>query len=620
MRRFITNRLDTLLRILVVSIIGATAFSKPAMAKDPVVAGRALSYWIAQATGADRSEDLGQVVTALSSAVASEDPSVKVAASDALAFLGVSAKPALPVLLDQQSHELGWVRASAAAAIVAMGQEAVPAVQELFEKQIGAPSVRSAFILGAIGPAAQSAVPALLAIRAESPPLLQALYDGILNQINPDRFPGNTSSQPLAAGRVQLKSGDMTSAGSGRVPDWPQYHGPHRDSVCPEQGLLQAWPDGGPKRLWVLENLGKGYSSLAITGGRILTMGDRPLAGGETVQCVVAFDLHTRRELWAARVGAPFQDGPRCTPTVVGDRVYALGTEGDLVCLETDTGRECWRKHLVDDLGGTMMSGWKYSESPLVDGDHVICTPGGAEAGVVALDRHSGRMQWQCTVPALGDKGKDGAAYSSALLADIQGVRQVVQIVGRGVIGIEAATGQYLWGYNRIACKVANVTTPVVRGNYVFVTTAYNTGSALLEITRQGDRFAADELYFLKGRDFQNHHGGVVLTDGHLYGGSGNNSGHPTCIDLATGKICWSERPPARGSASVLYADGHVIFRYDRGEVVLIEATPEALRIKGQFMAVQGDGAAWAHPVIHQGRLYLRHGNLLACYDLRDVD
>jgi prepilin-type processing-associated H-X9-DG protein len=185
------------------------------------------------------------------------------------------------------------------------------------------------------------------------------------------------------------------------------------------------------------------------------------------------------------------------------------------------------------------------------------------------------------------------------------------------VVGIDAETGKFLWGYNRIASNVANITAPHVRGNYVFVTTAYNVGSALLEIKRAGDRFEAEEVYFLGPRDFQNHHGGVVVVGQHVFGGHRPNSGYPTCIDLATGEICWSERSLGRGSASVLYADGHVIFRYDRGEVFLVEATPDALRVKGQFTAVKGEGPAWAHPVIHRGRLYLRHGDVLGCYDLR---
>ena len=566
------------------------------------------------------SESLVDVVKALTEAVSNDDPAAKVAAADALATLGKAAQPALPVLLDQLRHELGWVRASAAEAVVAMDVEAVPAVQALFEKQIGAPSVRAAFLLGAIGASAKPAIPSIVAVMKDAPAVMQVRYADILNQIDPGNFAGNTTSSTLQAGHVNVDSDELGAELSALARDWPQFHGPRRDSICRERGLLQQWPEHGPEYLWTLEGLGKGYSSVAIAGGRIFTMGDRPSPDGEPAQFIMAFDLARRSELWATRVGAAFNDGPRSTPTVAGDWVYALGTEGDLLCVEAATGEVRWRKNLAQDLDGKMMSGWKYSESPLVDGQRIICTPGGPDTTVVALDRQTGKLLWTCAVPLLGKEGADGAGYSSAVVAEIHGVRQYVQILGRGVVGIEAKTGKFLWGYNRIACNVANITPATVRGNYVFVTNAYNTGSALLEIKRTGERFSAKELYFLSARDFQNHHGGIVLVGGHVYGGRGGNAGHPTCIDLATGKMCWAERSPSRGSASVIYADGHVIFRYDRGEVVLLEATPEAMRIKGRFTAVKGDGAAWAHPVIHQGRLYLRHGNILACYDLRALD
>jgi hypothetical protein len=223
-------------------------------------------------------------------------------------------------------------------------------------------------------------------------------------------------------------------------------------------------------------------------------------------------------------------------------------------------------------------------------------------------------------MPDIGPKGLDGAGYSSAVAANIAGVRQYVQMLGRGTIGVEADTGRFLWGYNQIANTVANITTPVVRGNYVFVTTAYSTGAALLRIARNGDDLEAREVYFLGPRDFQNHHGGVVLVGDHIFGGHGPNKGFPTCIELSTGKVLWKERSPALGSAAVLYADGNLVFRYDRGEVVLIEASPEELRIKGQFAPPTGEGPAWSHPVIHEGKLYLRHADLLLCYDLRSYE
>jgi len=248
-------------------------------------------------------------------------------------------------------------------------------------------------------------------------------------------------------------------------------------------------------------------------------MGDRPSQDESDLQFVTAYDLQRPRLLWATPVGPPHKGGPpgpRCTPTVSGELVYALGTEGDLVCLQAATGAVRWRRNFPSDFGGKMMSGWKYSESPLVDGEKVICTPGGEKVMMIALDKLNGETIWTCTVPELGEKGADGAAYSSVVAGQVSGVRQYVQLTGRGAIGVDAETGRFLWGYNRIANNVANITTPVVRGNYVFVTTGYSTGAALLKIVRDGDGFEAKEVYFIAPKDFHNHHGGVVLVGDYI--------------------------------------------------------------------------------------------------------
>ncbi len=402
------------------------------------------------------------------------------------------------------------------------------------------------------------------------------------------------------------------------APDWPQFRGPNRDGICAETGLMHEWPEGGPKLLWQLKGLGRGYSTVAIVGETLYTMGDRPLAGRRETQCVLAFDLATRKELWATPVGPPHPDGgPRSTPTVDGELLYAIGTEGELVCLETATGKLRWQKSFPNDFGGKMMTGWKFSESPLVDGQKLVCTPGGSDATIVALDKKSGQTIWKCAVPPLGNRGKDGAAYASMIAAELDGVRQYVQIIGRGAVGVDAQTGKFLWGYNRIANGTANIPTPVVKGNFVFVTTSYETGSALLEITRDGDAVKAKEVYFLTHRDFENHHGGIVLLDGHIYGGSGRNNGTPVCLDFQTGKIAWKEKAPGKRSAAVLYADGQLYFRYEDGLMALVDATPDEFRLKGTFKPAVVNGPAWPYPVIHDGRLYLRANDVLMCYDVR---
>lgn len=397
--------------------------------------------------------------------------------------------------------------------------------------------------------------------------------------------------------------------------DWPQWRGPSRDGKSAEKGLLAQWPEGGPRLLWSMKGLGTGYASISIVGGRIFTLGDRD--GGEWV---LAFDLGSRKELWATRIGDGWGDGgPRCTPTVSGGRAYALTPHGDLACLDAATGKAIWSKHLRKDFGGDMMSGWGYSESPLVDGSRLVCTPGGKDAALVALDAATGSTVWKASIPGLGDRGKNGAAYSSPIVCEIQGTRQYVQLLGRGVVGIEAESGKFLWGYNRIANDVASIPTPVVRGNHVFCSTAYGTGSALLEIVKEGGSFTAKEIYFLDADTFQNHHGGVVLVGDHVYGGHGQNAGEPKCIELLTGKIAWESKAPRGGkSASVVYADGRVYFHYEGGQVRLVEATPAGFQLKGEFRLPEKDDAPhWAHPVILDGKLYLRYKDTLHCYDIK---
>jgi outer membrane protein assembly factor BamB len=403
--------------------------------------------------------------------------------------------------------------------------------------------------------------------------------------------------------------------------DWPQFRGPARDGKCTEKGLLSSWPSGGPKLLWKLTGLGRGYSTVSIADGRLLTMGDRKDPNGGESQFVIAFDLATRKELWATRIGPPHGDGgPRSTPTIDGALTYAIGTDGDLLCVETASGKTRWHKSVTRDLGGQMMSMWKFSESPLVDGDKLVCTPGMPQATLAALDKNTGELLWKCAAGDIGSAGKDGAGYSSMVVAEIHGKRQYVQLYGRGLVGVAADTGELLWSYNRVANNVANITTPVVRDDYVFDSTSYGTGSALLRISHSGRKWTAKEVYFLPFGEFNNHHGGVVLVGDYLYGGHGQNQGTPTCIDFLSGKIVWKQRAPSSGSAAVLYADGNLIFRYDKGPVVLLAATPKGLHIRGKFQPPVVDGPAWQYPVIHDGKLYLRAHNVLMCYDVRAAE
>lgn len=411
------------------------------------------------------------------------------------------------------------------------------------------------------------------------------------------------------------------SYGLAEAADWPQWRGPDREGRSAETGLLKEWPEGGPKLLWEMTGLGTGFSSVAIVGGKLYTMGDiSPDSGSEKVQCVIAYDLSTKNRLWAAQVGSPHSDGPRCTPTVDGGLVYAIGTSGDVVCIDAGSGKVLWKKNFQTDLDGGENPGWKFSESPLVDGGKLLCTPGGRKAVLAALDKKTGDIIWKCSMPDIGSRGSDQAGYSSIVAADAAGIKQYVQLTNKGMVGVAAEDGRFLWGYNKIANGTANIPTPVVLADYVFCSTAYGTGSALLKLTPEGNGITAQEVYFLDAGTFQNHHGGFVRLGDYIYGGHGHGQGAPTCIETKTGKIMWQAKQPGGGSAAVLYADGHLYFRYEDNTLALIQADPKQYTLKSTFKLPnrQGmSGPGWPHPVIVDGSLYLRHADVLLVYDLK---
>jgi outer membrane protein assembly factor BamB len=417
-----------------------------------------------------------------------------------------------------------------------------------------------------------------------------------------------------------LVSAALVSAAPNRSAEWPQWRGPNRDGISKDSGLLTQWPQTGPPLAWKASGLGGGFSSLAISGGRIYTLGDR-----EGAQRLVALSGTDGKVLWTTKVGPVWEDefaGPRSTPTVDGDRIYALGTEGDLVCVEAATGKEVWRKNMGRDFGGRVMSSWKWSESPLVDGDRLIVTPGVPSALLVALNKKTGQEVWRAKASDLGSKGRDGAGYSGVVISNGGGVKQYVQLTGRGLVGVRASDGKLLWSYNQVANDVANISTPVVKGDYVFASTGYQTGSALLKLSKAGDGVTAQEVYFLPAKSFQNHHGGFVLIGDHIYAGHGHNRGYPICLEMATGKVVWggevSEiKGPGTGSAAVTAADGHLYFRYQNGKMALIEATPQGYREKGSFDIPGVDKPSWSHPVVVDGKLYLREQDNLYVYNVR---
>lgn len=395
--------------------------------------------------------------------------------------------------------------------------------------------------------------------------------------------------------------------------EWPQWRGPNRDGVSTETGLLKTWPDDGPKLAWKAKGLGGGFASVAIAGGKIFTMGNR-----KKDQYLIALELDGGRELWATKVCTGDHEGSRSTPTIDGDLVFTIGSQGDLLAAETVKGTEVWRKSFSKDFGGKMMSGWGYCESPLVDGDRLICTPGAKDAAMVALNKRTGEVIWKCEIPDFGKSGGDGAGYSSIVTAEVGGIKQYVQLMGRGVIGVSAKDGKFLWGYNRIANGTANIPTPIVRGEYVFCSTGYGTGAALLKLVPDNGGIKAEEVYFKNAKELQNHHGGMVLIGDYLYGGHGHNNGFPICMDFKTGKIAWSQgRGPGTGSAAVAYADGNLYFRYENGLMALIGANPEAYELHGSFKIPEVKNPSWPHPVVAGGKLYLREQDALLCYEVK---
>lgn len=384
---------------------------------------------------------------------------------------------------------------------------------------------------------------------------------------------------------------------------WPQYGGANRDGRAADTGLVTSWPEGGPPLVGVASNLGLGYSSVSIAAGNILTMGSR----GDD-EFVICLDEKSLAQRWATRIGRTRPDGmgagPRGTPTIDGDRVYALGANGDLACLDLANGRVLWGGNILETFGARNIT-WGISESPLIDGDRVIVTPGGSSATLAALDAKTGKTIWRAAVP-----GNPQAAYASCILVETGGVRQVVNFVHTGVVGVRADTGAVLWGDDGSANGTANCSSPLEWRGHVFSASGYGTGGALVKLGGGRGGVTATRVYQTK--EMKSHHGGMVIDGDHLYG---TDEAVLTCLALETGKVAWKNRSVGKGA--VVYADGHVILRGEEGSVALVEASPREYVEKGRFMpGNRSERKAWPHPVVHAGKLYLRDQDSLAVYSL----
>jgi len=395
--------------------------------------------------------------------------------------------------------------------------------------------------------------------------------------------------------------------------DWPQWRGPQRNGISQETGLLKEWPKDGPKLRWKVADIGSGYSTPAVVGDRLYLLGNEGLEN-EFVEALAAKD---GKRIWQTRVGnvgnpkqTPSFPAARSTPTVEGEFLYALGSDGDLACLEIGTGKVRWKKNLRSDFAGKP-GAWAYSESPLIDGDALVCTPGGSAATLVALNKKTGEVLWKCALSE-GDE----AAYASAIVVEAGGIKQYVQLVQKGLVGVDAKTGKFLWRYGKAVSRYgANIPTPLVSDGYIYCASA-GTGGGAVKLKVNESKVAPEEVYF--GMKLPQAIGGTVKIGDYLYGTTGQGL---TCLDFKSGEVKWEDR--AIGTASLFYADERLYLHGENGEVALVEPSPESYREKGRFTpqdqpkhSTQME-KSWAYPVVANGQLYIRDHGTLWCYAVK---
>ncbi len=415
----------------------------------------------------------------------------------------------------------------------------------------------------------------------------------------------------------------LVLVGAVQAADWTQWRGPDRTDRSADKGLLKTWPKEGPALAWTFGDAGNGYSGPAVVGDRVYLLGT-----DKGVEALFALDAGTGKALWTSPLAkpwvspatSPFSLGPNSTPTVDGDLIFGLGSQGLLVCVDTK-GKEVWRKDLVKDLdaqvtpegGGPATYGWGFSWSPLVDGDQLILTPGGKNGLFAALDKKTGKLLWQ-------SKGNtEDASYCSPVVAEIAGVRQYITNTQKGPVAVDTK-GQVLWTAKpKRAYRDMVIPTPIVSGDSVFVTATTANGD-LFKITRDGGAFKATPVWTTK--ELANFHGGVVLVDKQLYGS--HEARDWKCIDFLKGETTWASPNGAVGFGSLTYADGHLLlYAQDSGEVGMIEAAPAGYKEEGRFALPKMSairtpkGHYWTHPVVANGHLFIRDQENLFCYTIK---
>jgi outer membrane protein assembly factor BamB len=390
----------------------------------------------------------------------------------------------------------------------------------------------------------------------------------------------------------------IASQAFAQAANWPQWRGPNRDGISKETGLLKQWPENGPPLVWKASGAGNGYSTMSFSQGRMFTMG---LRGDK--EFVIAFDVATGKEVWATAHGSRFDNdrgnGPRGTPTIDGDKLYALGGAGDLSSLDVKTGKVIWTKNVLKDFGASNIK-WGISESPLIIGNRLLVNPGGPEASIVALNKTNGAVLWKSQSEAAG--------YSSGIPMQVNGKTQVVFFTATRAVGLDLNDGKLLWEWAKPSNRVANIATPIVRANRIFISSDYGTGGGVVEIKPDN---SAQEIYFTK--EMRNHHSSSVLIGDLLYGFS---SAILTAMKFDTGEVVWRDRSVGKGS--LVFADGHLYCFSENGVVGLVEAAPEGYKEKGRFRIEQGSLPTWSHPVVVGGRLYIRDQDTIYAYDIRE--
>ena len=388
--------------------------------------------------------------------------------------------------------------------------------------------------------------------------------------------------------------------------DWPQWRGPNRDGISRETGLLQAWPSAGPKRVWLSRDIGIGYSAPVVAKGRLFVLGTK---GGK--EQLFAKEAKGGKTLWTAALGGILSnnwgDGPRGAATVDGDQVYALGAKGGLICANVGDGKVNWRVELVKDLGGKV-PGWGYTESVLVDGDLVICTPGGKRGSLAAIDKKTGKVIWRSS------DWTDGAQYASVVPAELNGQRQFIQLTQKTLAGVSARDGSVLWR-NAWPGRTAVIPTPIVHRNEVYISSGY--GAGCRKITVGGANEVTEDY---SNKNMKNKHGGVLLLKGHLYGYSDGRGW--TCQSLKSGDVVWDSKKFGKGC--VFYADNRLYcLEESSGQVALAAADTGGWKEHGRFKLEpqtelrKSSGRVWTHPVVANGVMYLRDQELLFAFDVK---